>query len=139
MVGEIRDAETAKIAIQAALTGHLVLTTLHTNTAAAAITRLIDIGVEPFLIASTVTAIMGQRLVRLLCPDCKQLYVVDDNQIKTNPRLVALKISAGTELYAPVGCVRCGNSGYRGRRAIFELLEITEGTRHLILTGADDA
>jgi general secretion pathway protein E len=139
MVGEIRDAETAKIAIQAALTGHLVLTTLHTNTAAAAITRLVDIGVEPFLIASTVTAIMGQRLVRMLCPDCKQGYVVDDEQIKTNPRLVALEIPAGTALFTPVGCARCGHSGYRGRRAIFELLEITEGTRHLILTGADDA
>jgi len=139
MVGEIRDTETAKIAIQAALTGHLVLTTLHTNTAAAAITRLVDIGVEPFLIASTVTAIMGQRLVRLLCPDCKQRYSVDDEQIKTNPRLIALDIPSGAELYAPTGCVRCGHSGYRGRRAIFELLEITEGVRRLILAGADDA
>jgi general secretion pathway protein E len=138
MVGEIRDTETAKIAIQAALTGHLVLTTLHTNTAAAAVTRLVDIGVEPFLIASTVSVIMAQRLIRVLCPDCKQSYIVDDKQIDTNPRLVALDIPKGAELFAPQGCVRCGHSGYRGRRAIFELLEITEQVRHLILTGADD-
>jgi general secretion pathway protein E len=139
MVGEVRDAETAKIAVQAALTGHLVLTTLHTNTAAAAITRLVDIGVEPYLIASTVTAIMGQRLIRLLCPDCKQRYVVDNKELDKNPKLIALDISAGTELYASVGCSRCSQSGYRGRRAIFEILEVTEGVRRLILAGSDDA
>jgi general secretion pathway protein E len=82
---------------------------------------------------------MGQRLIRILCPDCKQSYVVDEKQIDTNPRLVALNIPKGAELFAPQGCVRCGHSGYRGRRAIFELLEITEQVRHLILTGADDS
>lgn len=139
MVGEVRDSETAKIAIQAALTGHLVLTTLHTNTAAAAITRLIDIGVEPYLIASTLTAIMAQRLLRVLCPDCKRSYVVGRKELDADPRLIALDVKLGTQLYAAAGCDRCGHSGYRGRRAIFEVLEITEAIRRLILTGADDA
>lgn len=139
MVGEIRDAETAKIGIQAALTGHLVMTTLHTNTAAAAVTRLIDIGVEPYLIASTLTAIMGQRLLRMLCPDCKRPYTIGHRELEVDPRLIVLDIKLGTRLYATTGCDRCGHSGYRGRRAIFEILEVTEAVRRLILNGADDA
>ncbi|HLH10532.1 MAG TPA: GspE/PulE family protein [Methylovirgula sp.] len=139
MVGEIRDSETAKIAIQAALTGHLVMTTLHTNTAAAAITRLVDIGVEPYLIASTLTVILGQRLLRVLCPDCKRGYAVGSQELDADPRLIALDIKPGTRLHAANGCERCGHSGYRGRRAIFEVLEVTEGVRKLILAGADDA
>ncbi len=139
MVGEVRDTETAKISIQAALTGHLVLTTLHTNTAAAAMTRLVDIGVEPYLIASTLTAVMGQRLVRMLCPDCRSTFTVGRQELDADPRLHALGIPLGTRLYSATGCERCGASGYRGRRAIFEFLEVTEEIRRLIITGADDA
>jgi general secretion pathway protein E len=82
---------------------------------------------------------MGQRLIRLLCRDCKQRYVVDNKELDNNPRLIALDISVGAELYASAGCTRCSQSGYRGRRAIFELLEVTESVRRLILAGADDA
>ncbi len=139
MVGEVRDPETAKIAIQAALTGHLVMTTLHTNTAAAAITRLVDIGVERYLIASTLTTVIGQRLIRMLCPDCRRPFTATPAEIERNPRLVGLKIPAGAELHAPVGCERCGGTGYRGRRAIYEVLDITEPVRKEILAGADDA
>jgi len=139
MVGEVRDADTARTAIQAALTGHLVMTTLHTNTAAAAVTRLVDIGVEPFLLASTLTAVVGQRLIRVLCPDCRRRRVVEAAECARNPRLAALGIKPGTVLHEPIGCERCAHAGYRGRRAIFEVLEITEGVRRLMLDGADEA
>ena len=139
MVGEVRDAETAKIAIQAALTGHLVMTTLHTNTAAAAVTRLVDIGIEPYLLASTLTTVIGQRLVRVLCPDCRRATQVTEEQRQRDPRFVALGIEAGTALHEPAGCERCNHTGYRGRRAIFEVLEITDAVRRLILGAADDA
>ena len=138
MVGEIRDTETAKIAIQASLTGHLVLTTLHTNTAAAAITRLVDIGVERYLIASTLSVVVGQRLVRTLCLDCRKLVTVEARDRDRNPRIVGLGIPTGTRLYEPVGCERCGGTGYRGRRAIFECLEVTDAVRRQIISGADD-
>jgi general secretion pathway protein E len=139
MVGEVRDTETGKIAIQAALTGHLVLTTLHTNTAAAAITRLIDIGIEPYLIASTLTAVMGQRLLRTLCPHCRRSYEVGRKELDADPRLIALGIESGMRLFVSDGCERCDNSGYRGRRAIFEMLEVTDTVRRLIIAGVDDA
>ncbi|HEY0330278.1 MAG TPA: ATPase, T2SS/T4P/T4SS family [Rhodopseudomonas sp.] len=139
MVGEVRDAETAKIAIQASLTGHLVMTTLHTNTAAAAVTRLVDIGIEPYLLASTLTAVVGQRLVRVLCPDCRRAATVTRQQCDGDARYAALGIEAGTRLHEPVGCERCGQMGYRGRRAIFEVLEMTDSVRGLVLAGADDA
>ena len=138
MVGEVRDPETARIAIQASLTGHLVMTTLHTNTAAAAITRLVDIGIERYLIASTLTAVVGQRLIRTLCTDCRTPFEVTADDLQRNPRIVGLGIGLGTRLQAPVGCERCGQTGYRGRRAIFEVLEISEPIRRCILTGADD-
>ena len=138
MVGEVRDAETAKIAIQASLTGHLVMTTLHTNTAAAAVTRLVDIGIEPYLLASTLSTVIGQRLVRVLCPDCRQASPVTEDRRQRDPRFAALTIEAGTTLYEPVGCERCSHTGYRGRRAIFEVLEITDAVRQHILAGADD-
>lgn len=138
MVGEVRDPETAKIAVQAALTGHLVMTTLHTNTAAAAVTRLVDIGIEPYLLASTLTTVIGQRLVRVLCPDCKRETTVTANQRELEPRLAALGIEAGTRLYEPMGCERCNHTGYRGRRAIFEVLEVTGAVRRQMLKGADD-
>ena len=139
MVGEIRDSETAKIAVQASLTGHLVMSTLHTNTAAGAITRLFDIGIERYLIASTLTAAVGQRLIRTLCLDCRRPFTVETADRERNPRIVGLGIERGTPLFAPVGCERCGGSGYRGRRAIFEVLEISEPVRRCILAGLDDA
>ncbi|TPQ49841.1 general secretion pathway protein GspE [Prosthecomicrobium hirschii] len=138
MVGEVRDTETAKIAIQASLTGHMVMTTLHTNTAAAAITRLIDMGVEPFLIASSLRAVVGQRLVRLLCPDCRRPRRLEAPDFDLNPRFTAIGLDPGTVVHEPVGCERCGGTGYRGRRAIFEVLEVNEPIRRLILGGADD-
>ncbi len=138
MVGEIRDAETAKIAIQAALTGHLVMTTLHTNTAASAVTRLIDIGVEPYLIASTLTTVVGQRLVRMLCPDCRKPIQVSEEHRRCDPRLSALNVAVGTIMHEPGGCERCSQLGYRGRRAIFEVLEVRDQVRRMILNSADD-
>ena len=138
MVGEVRDPETAKIAVQASLTGHLVMTTLHTNTAAAAVTRLVDIGVERYLIASTLSVVVGQRLIRTLCRDCRRPYTVGPRDAERNPRIAGLGLMAGTELCEPVGCERCGGTGYRGRRAIFECLDITEPVRREILAGADD-
>lgn len=139
MVGEVRDPETARIAIQAALTGHLVLTTLHTNGAAAAVTRLVDVGIEPFLIASTLASVVGQRLVRTLCPDCSRPFVVTPGDAEADPRLLAFGFTPGMNLRAAVGCERCGHSGYRGRSAIFEVLEVTAAIRRLVLAGADDA
>ena len=139
MVGEVRDPETAKIAVQASLTGHLVMTTLHTNTAAAAVTRLVDIGVERYLIASTLSAVVGQRLIRTLCLECRRPFTVGQGDAERNPRIAGLGLRPGTALFEPVGCERCGGTGYRGRRAIFECLEITEPVRREILAGADDA
>ncbi|MCF7817723.1 MAG: GspE/PulE family protein [Kiritimatiellales bacterium] len=127
MVGEIRDLETAQIAIQAALTGHLVFSTLHTNDAAGAITRLIDMDVEPFLIASTLEAVMGQRLVRTICPACKTAYAPDA------ALLGQLNLSHGQvgnqPFYRGAGCATCNHSGYRGRRAIFEYMRMCDRLR----------
>jgi general secretion pathway protein E len=138
MVGEMRDGETAKIGIQASLTGHLVLTTLHTNTAAAGITRLLDMGVEPFLLASTVRCIVGQRLVRVLCPDCRRQAPVDAERLAREPRFVALGLKEGELIGEPVGCGRCAGSGYRGRQGVFEVLEVSDPIRRLIGLRADD-
>jgi general secretion pathway protein E len=138
MIGEIRDAETARIAIQAALTGHLVLTTLHTNSAASAITRLADIGIERYLIASTLTAVVSQRLVRTLCEHCRRLVRIETSKSRDDPRYVALEILPGTELYEPEGCESCGYTGYRGRHAIFEVIDVDAQVRSRILSGADD-
>lgn len=129
LVGEIRDHETAEIAIQAALTGHLVFSTLHTNDAPGALTRLIDMGVKPFLVASAVQAILAQRLLRVLCKHCKQPYVPDPAELKT----VGLKAEAiaGRTLYKPVGCKECSGNGYRGRMGVYELLEMSPIVREL--------
>jgi type IV pilus assembly protein PilB len=129
LVGEIRDYETAEIAIQAALTGHLVFSTLHTNDASGALTRLIDMGVKPFLVASAVQAVMAQRLVRVLCKHCKAPHVPDPAQL----RMVALKPEAiqGRTLYQAVGCRECNNAGYRGRMGVYELLEMNPILREL--------
>ena len=130
LIGEIRDGEVADIAIQAALTGHLVFSTLHTNDAPSAVTRLIDMGVKPFLVASSIQAIMAQRLIRVICDNCK---VVDKEPDPHYLRL--LKITAEDlekhSLYKGAGCSRCQNTGYRGRIAIFELLEMNNQIREL--------
>jgi len=128
LVGEIRDRETADTAIQAALTGHLVFSTLHTNDAPSALTRLIDMGVKPFLVASAVLAIMGQRLIRLLCKECKEPYEPSETEL----RMVGLSSTeiADQVLYRPVGCPKCTN-GYKGRCGIYELLEMSSELRDM--------
>ncbi|MGA2637523.1 GspE/PulE family protein [Methylocella sp.] len=124
MVGEVRDAETANIAVHAALTGHLVLTTLHTESAAAAIPRLLDLGVEGFLLKSTLRAVIAQRLVRVLCDRCKVKTRLTKEDIVADPRLSALGLKADDCVHQPAGCERCGGVGYRGRNGIFEILEL---------------
>ncbi|MDR1289727.1 MAG: Flp pilus assembly complex ATPase component TadA [Planctomycetaceae bacterium] len=122
LVGEIRDLETAENAVQAALTGHLVFSTLHTNDAAGAYTRLIDMGVEPFLVSSCVEAVMAQRLVRNLCPHCKESYVPKETDLPPDFPIETLRQEYGGELFRPVGCRACRQVGYRGRSGIYELL-----------------
>jgi len=135
LVGEIRDLETAEIAIQSALTGHLVFSTLHTNDAASAVTRLIDMGVEPFLVSSAVNAILAQRLVRKVCPHCREAYVPSDTYLE-KVGLSPIKF-AGRELYRGAGCVQCLQTGYKGRIGIFELMNLTPAMKSLILTTSD--
>ncbi len=132
MVGEVRDAETASIAVQAALTGHLVLTTLHTESAAAAIPRLLDLGVEGFLLKSTLRAVIGQRLVRVLCDRCKVETKLTNADIVRDPRLSALGLKADDGVHQPAGCERCGGIGYRGRNGIFEILELAGEAYELV-------
>ncbi|HCB13851.1 MAG TPA: type II secretion system protein GspE [Gammaproteobacteria bacterium] len=132
MVGEIRDLETAEIAVQASLTGHLVLSTLHTNSAVGAITRLRDMGVEPFLLSSSLIGVLAQRLVRKLCPHCKQPHSATATDLETlgiNPA------AAPPTLYTPAGCERCNQSGYRGRTGIFELVIVDDAMQSLIHEG----
>lgn len=131
MVGEIRDLETAQIAIQAALTGHGLLSTLHTNTAAGAITRLLDMAVEPFLLASTLNAVVAQRLVRRLCPHCKVLHVPGPGQ------RAALGCDEDATFWRGEGCGECGHTGFKGRIALVEFLEVDESVAELILERAD--
>jgi general secretion pathway protein E len=137
MVGEVRDPETANIAIHAALTGHLVLTTLHTETAAAAVPRLIDLGVEGFLLQSTLRAVIAQRLVRILCDRCKEQHVLSAADIAADPRYKVLGFEPGETVYHPVGCERCGGVGYRGRMGVFEVLVLTDEIRNLIGKNTD--
>ncbi|KGY10825.1 general secretion pathway protein GspE [Vibrio tubiashii] len=134
MVGEIRDLETAQIAVQASLTGHLVMSTLHTNTAVGAITRLRDMGIEPFLISSSLLGVLAQRLVRTLCPDCKQPYEAD----KESKKLFGLKKKEDLTLYRASGCEACNFKGYRGRTGIHELLVIDEDVQSLIHSEAGE-
>lgn len=131
MVGEIRDLETAQIAVQASLTGHLVLSTLHTNTAAGAITRLEDMGVEAFLLSSSLLGVLAQRLVRTLCPHCKAAHEPD----KEERNLLGVGKKEGVIIYRAAGCEHCNNSGYRGRTGIHELLQVDEHIRELIHNG----
>jgi len=129
MVGEIRDRETAQISIEAALTGHLVLTTLHTNDAATSITRLIEMGIEPFLVASALDSVVAQRLVRVLCPHCKRRVILPQATL----REYGYSASFDVEGYEPVGCKHCGGLGYRGRTGIYEVMTISPEIRALAL------
>lgn len=135
MLGEIRDTETAKIAVQASLTGHLVLSTLHTNTAVGAITRLQDMGVEPFLLSSSLTAVIAQRLLRLLCSQCKEPYSPDAGEAE----LLAMTGETADTLFRAKGCEACKFSGYQHRTAIFELIAVDDSLRRLIHDGAGES
>jgi general secretion pathway protein E len=137
MVGEIRDAETANIAIHAALTGHLVLTTLHTETAAAAVPRLLDLGVEGFLLKSTLRAVIAQRLVRMLCDRCKTQRKLVADDLARDPRYGMVGFASGDVVHEACGCERCGASGFRGRGGVFEVLEIAGEVRNLIGSHTD--
>jgi general secretion pathway protein E len=137
MIGEIRDLETAQIAVQAALTGHLVLSTLHTNSAAATVTRLRDMGLEDYLLTATLKAVLAQRLVRRLCPECKRLEEAPPALVERF-RLDRLAGNRAIALYHPVGCAQCRGTGYRGRRAIAELLVPNRDIDQLIFERADD-
>jgi general secretion pathway protein E len=128
MVGEIRDLETAEMAIQAALTGHLVFSTLHTNDAASAITRLVDLGVPPYLISATVIGVLAQRLARTLCPSCKQ----PDDHARTEALDAAIapwKLKGQARVYKPMGCLECRMTGFRGRVGLYELMHLSEEAR----------
>ena len=135
MIGEIRDLETAEMAIQAALTGHLVISTLHTNDSPTAITRLLDLGVPPYMIKATVLGIMAQRLVRTLCPHCKAEEPVDMEawQLLTKP----FRAKPPAHLCSPQGCLECRDTGYMGRVGIYELLPLTDKVQNLIQTDTD--
>ena len=131
MVGEIRDLETAEIAVQSALTGHLIFSTLHTNDAAGAVTRLVDMGIKPYLVASTVQCVMAQRLVRTICPSCREAHKPSEEEI------AVLSLDAGQskdfELYKGRGCSACSNTGFKGRMGIYELLVMNDRLRELVL------
>jgi len=130
LVGEMRDTETAQLAVRAALTGHLVLSTLHTNDAPSSIVRMIDMGIPPFLVSSSVVAVMAQRLVRKLCPHCKVPYELPLDVAES------LGLNGFTTVYKPVGCDECRGTGYRGRTAIFEIMPMSEELRRAVMTGA---
>ncbi len=135
LVGEIRDLETAEIAIQSALTGHLVFSTLHTNDSASAVTRLTDMGIEPFLVTSSVIAILAQRLVRVICPECKEEYQPDEQSLAKVG--ITPEMLQGRKIYRGTGCQACLNTGYSGRTGIFELLIVNESIQNLILKTSD--
>src|ERR1700728_4662063 len=137
MVGEVRDAETAHIAVHAALTGHLVLTTLHTETAAAAVPRLLDLGVEGYLLRSVLRAVVAQRLVRQLCERCKTPKTLTEADLAEDPRLAAFGFAASEVVHEACGCERCGGTGYRGRAGVFEALEVVDQVRDLVGSQSD--
>ena len=132
MIGEMRDLETARIAVQSALTGHLVLSTLHTNDAAAGVTRLQDMGLEEYLLSSTINGILAQRLVRKLCPSCKEVYPASETLIE-ELQLRRWQPEGEIQLYKPVGCPACNSIGYKGRVAIIEFLTMTDTLRKQII------
>jgi type IV pilus assembly protein PilB len=132
MVGEIRDRETAQIAVEAALTGHLVLSTLHTNDAPTTVTRLIEMGIEPFLVASAIDCVVAQRLARTLCQHCKRRTILSGDILRDH----GFPSRADVEAYEPVGCTRCGATGYRGRIGLYEVMTLTEEIRKMVITRA---
>src|SRR5690606_37550510 len=135
MVGEIRDLETAEIAIQASLTGHMVMSTLHTNTAVGAVTRLRDMGVEPFLLSSSLVGVLAQRLVRLLCPHCREPYEPSERERE----MLAAGPDSDITIYRAVGCPECNGLGYQGRTGIYELIPIDQQLRTMIHDGASES
>jgi len=132
MIGEIRDEETAAIAVRAALTGHLVFSTLHTNSAAATISRLTDMGIEPFLISSSLLGILAQRLVRILCEECKEEDIIAENFAQD------YQLREGAKVYKASGCQACRYSGYSGRRSIGELLVMDDSVKEVLKTTTDE-
>jgi type IV pilus assembly protein PilB len=132
MVGEIRDGETAKIAVESALTGHLVLSTLHTNDAPSAITRLTEMGIEPFLSASAICTVVAQRLVRQLCNYCKKRTMLSSSALEK----AGFNVAFDLEAYEPVGCNRCGGSGYKSRTGLYEVMAISDDIRELTIERA---
>ena len=138
MVGEMRDPETAQIAIQSALTGHLVFSTVHTNSAPATVTRLIDMGIEPFLVTSTIIGVLAQRLVRRICPECKISFEPHSEQLRELGINTQSFRKMGKKFYRGEGCDKCRNTGYRGRIGIHELLVMSEEIKKTILENSDD-
>ncbi|MBQ3932838.1 MAG: Flp pilus assembly complex ATPase component TadA [Lachnospiraceae bacterium] len=132
MIGEIRDGETADIAVKAAITGHLVVSTLHTNGTASTISRLVDMGIEPYLVGDSLVGVIAQRLVRRLCPDCKRLVYADEDQKK----ILGLNVEGDMPIYEPVGCEGCNNTGYRGRIGVYEIMQVNAALRTEIAAGA---
>ncbi len=128
MIGEIRDQETASIAVQASITGHLVVSTLHTNSAASTITRLADMGIEPYLIADSTVGVIAQRLVRRLCPDCKKAKKADADELE----MLMMKPGADVTIYEPCGCPKCDGTGFRGRIGVYEIMEVTQSLKTII-------
>jgi len=137
MIGEVRDLETAQIAFRASITGHLVLSTVHTNDAASAVTRLVDLGLQPYMVASSLISVISMRLVRLLCPKCKDQYAPVGDEL----RILGLtsREAQGVGLFRPVGCENCNQTGYRGRTGIFEILELDDPLRRLIAAGGAES
>ena len=133
MIGEIRDTETAQIAVQASITGHLVVSTLHTNSAASTVTRLEDMGIEPYLIADSTVGIIAQRLVRRLCPFCKKEKSSDEEERK----LLGLEDKEDLVIYEPCGCNKCDNTGYKGRIGVYEIMEVTHDLKNVIAKGGN--
>ncbi|MTI81191.1 MAG: type II secretion system protein GspE [Firmicutes bacterium] len=133
MVGEIRDKETAKIAVESAMTGHLVFSTLHTNDAASTVTRLTEMGIEPFLITSSLACVLAQRLARVLCPKCKEPYELSGRELENIKDFPFENGETSVTVYRPKGCIRCSNTGYKGRVGIYELLKVSEKIQKMIL------
>ena len=133
MIGEIRDQETASIAVQASITGHLVVSTLHTNSAASTITRLVDMGIEPYLIADSTVGVIAQRLVRRLCPECKKAKKANAEELE----LLMKNQDEDITIYEPCGCPKCDGTGFRGRIGVYEIMEVTQPLKHIISKGGN--
>jgi general secretion pathway protein E len=134
MVGEIRDFETADISVQASLTGHLVLSTIHTNTAIGALTRLANMGVQPYLLSNSIVGLVAQRLLRVLCPDCREAYQADEYECN----LLGVDPATPPTIYREVGCEKCAHEGYRGRQGIYEVVTVDDDLRRMIHSGASE-